>query len=229
MRFFIAAVFSTLFCQSVQAGPVFSLVGVSPLTAAHPTGIGNRTASGSWGISGTGGGFLDGTLTFADSFVLPGDGEFIAFSAGDLDRLDYQHVESAFVGGSAPNPRFSFSADSAAIESASGFVRNLGGGVYDLTSVSVQTTVTASIFRILPGFLHVVTGDFLIAGDTVGLRADTYNDIPQPPGTFAMMITSSQYPGGWRLTGTTTGVPLPAALLLFLSGLGVLLVSRGRT
>lgn len=226
IRVVLAAALSVLFSQAVFAGPVFSLVGGSPLTAPHPTGEGGRVASGSWGISGTGGGFLDGTIIFSDSFLLPGDGETISINAGDIDRLDYRHVESAFVGGGAINPSFAFSAETADIESAVGTVRNLGGGAFDLVGVSVQTTVAGALFRILPGFLHVVEGDYLVSGDTVGFRVDSYSGVAQPPGTLAMVIVNGQYPGGWRMTGTTTApVPLPPGVLLFMSGLLILVLT----
>lgn len=206
-----------------SAGPVFSLIGLNPTTAPHPTGVGTRAASGSWGFSATGGGFLDGTLTFVDGFMLPGaPGGSVGFGVSDILGLSYRHQESAFIVPSPITPVFSFNANASQIVSASGSVVNNGGGIFTLFMPMVQTSAPALLFR-LPG--GIVAGDYYIDNDAVGILAASIGGIPQPPNTLAQMVTNSQATGVWRLTGTTqtsNPIPVPAALPLLASGLGLL-------
>lgn len=220
----VAAIGATL--QPVQAASVFSVIGGNSTALAHPSGIGFRAASGSWGFSATGAGFLNGRITFNDAFLLPTNpGDSVAFGASDIENAFYHHGEQALPGppGTIAGG-FIFSASTSQIASASGLVVNEGGGAYRLINPLIQTSIEDTLFR-LPGGL--LTGDYRIEGITAGLNVKLVNGVPASE--IALLIVNSQYDGQWRLTSVTSPIPVPAALPLFLSGLlGLGIVARRR-
>lgn len=197
---------------------VFDLVGDNPGAADHPTGVGKRSASGFWGISSTGGGFMDGRIVFNHAFALPmTSGTSIPFDAADLAMARFNHIESAFEGGGAIAPVFSFSATGAQIVEASGLVVN-NDGTYLLTNVYINTSVTQSLFR-LPG--GIVAGTMYFENNTVGINVDTIGGVIQPAGTKAALVLNSEYPGDWRLVD----VPEPVSMI---TGLAMAMIVRVR-
>ena len=135
IRYLIAIALALSFGRSVQAASVFSIIGSNSTALAHPTGIGTRAGSFGWGIALTGTGFIDGTLTFAEAFVLPTNpGESQAFRASDIAELRFRHVESALTPHGIIFPGLLFTASLGQISSASGAVFNDGGGSFTLVN-----------------------------------------------------------------------------------------------
>jgi len=201
------------------AMPVFEVIGVSPLTAEHPSGTGTRAASGAWGIASTGGGFVDGRIVFSSAFELPmTSGASVPFTAADLAEVRMNHVESAFEGGGAIAPIFSFTASGDQILSASGTVAHEGSQIR-LINVLIQTNIERTLFR-NPG--GVLVGQMKIDGIAPGMEVLTADGIAQPDGTSAVMIINSQFPGNWLLTE----IPEPASAALALGGLALLIRRR---
>lgn len=228
MRFLIAAIAALLFVTPVQASSTFSIIGGNPTALVHPTGIGYRAASGFWGISATGAGFLDGTLVLNDAFALPTNpGDSAAFDVGDIASLSYRHGEAALPGSTLPiGGGFLFNALPGQISSASGTVFNNGGGLFTLVDPVIQTSIDATLFQ-LP--LGLISGEFIVSGITAGLNVEQINNIPVAS-QLALLIVNSEYNGQWQLTSQDiSAVPVPAALPLFLSGLlGLGVMARRR-
>ncbi|MDA0239016.1 MAG: VPLPA-CTERM sorting domain-containing protein [Proteobacteria bacterium] len=223
-----AAIAAFLFVTPVQAASTFSIIGVNPTALAHPTGIGHRAASASWGISATGGGFLDGTLILNDAFALPTNpGDSAAFDVGDIASLSYRHGEAALPSSTLPIAGgFLFNALPGQISSASGTVLNNGGGLFTLINPVIQTSIDATLFQLPRGLL---SGEYILSGITAGLNVEQINNVPVPS-ELALLIVSGQYDGQWRITSQDiSAVPVPAALPLFLSGLlGLGIMARRR-
>ena len=154
--------FALLFAQSVQRASVFSTIGTNPLALAHPTGIGTRADSFYWGIASTGTGFLDGTMTFTETFALPTNtGDSAAFGASDIAEVKFRHVESALTPGGTIFPGFLFAATPGQISSASGAFFNNGGGSFTLVNPFVQTTIDGTLPT--PGIGNI-SDEYLIQG-----------------------------------------------------------------
>ncbi|GEM_PF-4409815 len=224
--------------SAVHAGPVFQLIGSSPLTLPHPSGVGNQSASASFVITSTGGGFLDGTLEFDDGFALPGVGGITPFDASDLARIAFGHQTNAFSGATNILPSFLLEATNGPggdeIVFAQGQV--VGGGTVASPTWSInflnhspgdpdpaiRTSVPYQTFAGCCGSGGIWAGLFGIDGGTFVLYDTTLNGVgPQANQT---LIVNSQYPGTWRLTA----IPEPTAALLFGLGLGGLAVLRRR-
>jgi hypothetical protein len=219
-----ATVILLLISGPVASGPIFSIVSFNSGALQHPAdSTARRAASGFWGISATGGGFYDGTLVFADSFVLPAFGATAAFTQSDLLSVSLNHTTSAFAGGGAIVPVFTAVASGAQIVSAAGTVVTLGSAgdfTYGIAfGFSLLTDVSKTLSR-LPGGLF--TGNFGFDG--------TLFQLYPASGLPAPLVYNSEYAGSWRQTGFTpppdteeaspaTGMPLPPTLALFALGL----------
>lgn len=199
------------------AGPIFSMVGSGGIAPLHPDGNDSNdrmVVSGSFGISATGGGFMDGRMTLVDGFVLPTVvGGTTTIQASDIEKLTFAHTQPAFNQGISPT--FSFTATAADIVSASGTIV-FDGSEYRFTPASstgdlkIETSLFTSWSVPIYGY---VSGNWIIDGDSVRVGN---SGLALNPG--------SQTDGGWELTGTST-VPEPSAAILLLSGM-TLLVRR---
>lgn len=223
--------------SSATAGPIFHLIGTSPLTLPHPTGIGGRTASASFVIVSTGSGFMDASLEFTNDFVLPGVGGVMPFDASDLARVTFAHQTNAFTGAPSVLPSFAWEATNGPggnqIVSAVGQVVG-GGTLADPTwtinflnqpvgdpDPPIRTSVPFSTFAGCCGAGGTWSGLSGLDGDTFVLYDASLNGVGGQANQF--IVVNSQYPGTWRLTS----IPEPSTALLV--GLGLAgLARRGR-
>ncbi len=212
MRKYLAWAFLALLVSpAAKAGPFFDILPV-PGSGTAPDVV-----SAFWGSSSTGGGGLTGRITFADTFVLPTSG-VVSFGAGDIEEITFAHIQLPTSSGTVA-PVFSFTADNSQIASASGQTILSAAFGWELLNVDVQTTVEGALFR-LPG--GIISGNYLVQGLVAGLN-DTDATLSGFTGT-ALLVKSSESPGTWGFSGTTTEVavaePMPV-LFLALSLLGI--------
>ncbi len=208
--------FLLFFSGAALGGPIFSLIG--PGGNLHPDGDGlvdRMVLSNRFGISGSGGGFMDGRLTLVDGFVLPTlPGGTTTIDASDIQEFSFRHVEP--ISTSSIYPYINILATAADIVSASGTIVFDSGG-YRFTNASatgdlkIQTSITSSWFVPLYGG---VTGDWRIDGSNVYVGDSGLG-----------LIQSNLAKGGYKMTGTSS-VPEPSALFMLMSGLLMLGVRR---
>jgi len=201
-----------VFSMGAQAGPVFQTVGGGGIAPPHPNGddSGDRMiVSNSWGISGTGGGFMNGRITFSDSLVLPGIGGTLSFSASDITELFYDHTVAA--GTLSIAPSILFTADQSQITSASGDII-YDGFEFALANVEIVTNITTTWSVPLYG---LVIGDWVV--EDTGLRVGT---------SGLRLLPGSTTSGRWELDTTATTVPEPSTFFLLAPALGLIFSRR---
>lgn len=234
---FVGCIACLLIVSTTNAGAIFQIIGTSPSTLAHPSGQGNQAASASWGISSTGGGFLDGKLEFDDSFALPANqGDTVSIAPSDVKYISFSHIFNAFTGVANIAPVFSFYADQAHI------VRTLGSVVFEGTVQNPQyrivfgaspdddppflTSVDASLFVLLSGGTGGVYAGEWGFDNTLIVLNDAVRTSNTPLMADISLITNSQYQGRWLFTGFADPIPTPATGTILVIGLAGLLRRR---
>ncbi len=201
---------------SVSAGPIFHLMGPSSSASApHPVGPGNMAGSNFWGTISTGGGFMNGRITFVDGYILPvNPGDIVQFDENDISEFFYDHSQAipGISSGIWPASVFGFTALASDVVSASGEILLGSNGIYRFINGSVGLpTIITSIQDTLTG----LTGNWEMQHGTMVLQGTGGQS-----GIDRILTQGGTLPGSYILTGfTSTTVPEPTTLALM--GLGL--------